>query len=191
NKDEMDVFAFAFGEENWKGWCENRKAKKLVQLPEDEKKLVESFEDDSRLIEQILFVAPQIRLSEEQTRGGGKSYTYLFTPESTYPGVGCGHASELSTVFNHPEDTELSGRAFDETFARTMRKMWVKFAKTGDPSLSAEDSPDGKEKAWPLYDTENKYVMIFDEFDIHPEKESKRKIVDWERTYFLTNYYMV
>ena len=29
--------------------------------------------------------------------------------------------------------------------------------------------------------------MVFDEFDIHPEKDSERKIVDWERTYFLTN----
>ena len=27
------------------------------------------------------------------------------------------------------------------------------------------------------------------EFDIHPEKEAQRKIVDWERTYFLSNYY--
>ena len=45
-------------------------------------------------------------------------------------------------------------------------------------------------KEWPLYDLENKQVMVFDEFDIHPAKESEVKIVDWERTYFLTNYYM-
>jgi len=29
---------------------------------------------------------------------------------------------------------------------------------------------------------------VFDEFNIHPEKESKLGIVDWDRTYFLTNY---
>ena len=191
NKDEMDVFAFAFGEENWKAWCADRKARILAKLTEDEKKLVESFEDDSRLIEQNMFVAPQIRLSEEQTRGGGKSYTYLFTPESVYPGVGCGHASELATVFALPEYNELAGREFDETFAKTMRKMWVQFAKTGNPSLSAEISPDGKAKAWPLYDLEDRNVMILDEFNIHPEKESERKIVDWDRTYFLTNYYTI
>jgi para-nitrobenzyl esterase len=105
--------------------------------------------------------------------------------------VGCGHASELATVFALPEYNELAGREFDETFARTMRKMWVQFAKTGNPSLSAEISPDGKAKEWPLYDLEDKNVMILDEFNIHPEKESERKIVDWERTYFLTNYYMI
>ena len=47
----------------------------------------------------------------------------------------------------------------------------------------------GKAKEWPLYDIENKQVMVLDEFNIHPEKESERKIVDWERTYFLTKLY--
>ena len=49
----------------------------------------------------------------------------------------------------------------------------------------------GKAKEWPLYDLENKQVMVLDEFNIHSEKESERKIVDWERTYFLTKYYML
>ena len=69
--------------------------------------------------------------------------------------------------------------------------MWVQFAKTGNPSLSAEISPDGKEKVWSIYDLKNKNVMIFDEFNIHSEKESKRKILDWKRTYFLTRYYCI
>jgi para-nitrobenzyl esterase len=123
--------------------------------------------------------------------GGGKSYTYYLTPESPDPIMKCGHAIELSIVFNHPEATAETGRAFDETFCRTMRKMWVQFAKTGNPSLSAEISPDGKAKEWPLYDIKEKQVMVLDEFDIHPAKESEVKIVDWERTYFLTKYYML
>ena len=101
-----------------------------------------------------------------------------------------GHAIELSELFNHAEETLVTGREFDKTFSKTMRKMWVKFAKTGNPSLSAEQSPDGKAKEWPLYDIENKYVMVFDEFNIHPEKEPERKIVDRDRTCFLTKYYL-
>ena len=53
-----------------------------------------------------------------------------------------------------------------------------------------DQSPDGKAKEWPLYDTKDKRVMVLDEFDIHPAKEADVRIVDWERTYFLTNYYM-
>ena len=126
-------------------------------------------------------------MSECQTMGGGKVYTYFFTVESSMPMLKSGHGEELPVVFCHPEMIE--GRLFDVTFQKTMRKMWVQFAKTGNPSLSADISPDGKAKVWPLYDLADKLVMVLDEFDIHPEKESERKIVDWEKTYFLTNYY--
>ena len=130
-------------------------------------------------------------MSENQTKAGGKSYTYYFTPESSLPLVRCGHAVELATVLNHPENTIFAGRAFDETFSKTMRKMWVQFAKTGNPSLGSDISPDGKAHEWPLYDLENKQVMVLDEFNIHPEKESELKIIDWNRTYFLTEYYCI
>jgi len=56
--------------------------------------------------------------------------------------------------------------------------------------LSAGISPDGKAHEWPLYDLKDKKVMVLDEFDIHPETESRRKIVDWDRTYFMTKYYI-
>ncbi len=200
NKDEMDYFVYSFGLEGWDNWIKNRKPLKLDKLPDEEKKLIESFcndvtgdyyEPDSRLFSQIWFNAPVIRLSESQAKAGGKVYTYYFTPESPDPIMKCGHALELSTVFNHPEMSADTGRSFDETFSKTMRKMWIQFAKTGNPSLSADISPDGKEKVWPIYDQENKRVMVLDEFNIHPEKESERKIVDWDRTYFLTKYYVV
>ena len=198
NKDEMNFFVYSFGPEGWDEWVSKRKNGRLAQLSDEEKALVDSFRNDvkgdsyqpdSSLFSQSWFNAPIIRLSEEQTKAGGKVYTYYFTPESPDPVMKCGHAIELASVFNHPEMSEDTGRVFDETFSKTLRKMWVQFAKTGDPSLSAEQSPDGKAKKWPLYDTENKQVMVFDEFDIHLEKEAERKIVDWERTYFLTKYY--
>ena len=198
NKDEMNFFVSSFGKEGWDKWIAERKQEKFAQLPAEERALVDSymkdvkgdyFQPDSSLFSQSWFNAAIIRLSECQTMGGGKCYTYYFTPESPDPIMKCGHAIELLVVFNHPEMTADTGRAFDETFCKTMRKMWVQFAKTGNPSLSADISPDGKAKEWPMYDLENKQVMVLDEFDIHPAKESEVKIVDWERTYFLTKYY--
>ena len=200
NKDEMNFFVSSFGQEGWDKWIAERKKEKFAQLPADDKALVESYmkdvkgdyyQPDSSLFSQCWFNAPIIRISEEQTKAGGKCFTYYFTPESPDPVMKCGHAIELSVVFNHPEFTADTGRAFDETFCKTMRKMWVQFAKTGNPSLGADISPDGKEKQWPLYDLKDKRVMVLDEFDIHPAKESDVKIVDWDRTYFLTKYYML
>ena len=199
NKDEMNYFVWGFGSD-WNEWAADRKAKKMAQMTDEEKALVESFCNDikgepyeytSRLFDQLVFIAPLFRLSENQTKAGGKTYTYYFTVESSDPLVRSCHSIELSTVFNHPEETFCTGRIFDATFSKTLRRMWVQFAKTGNPSLSATESPDGKAKEWPLYDLENKQLMIFDEFDIHPEKESQRKILDWDRTYFLTKYYCI
>ena len=198
NKDEMNFFVSSFGLEGWGVWVEERKKGKLAKLPAEEKALVDSFrkdvegdwyQPDASLLSQSWFNAPIIKLSECQTMGGGKVHTYYFTPESPDPVMKCGHAIELSIVFNHPEATSDMGRAFDENFCRAMRGMWVQFARTGNPSLSAADSPDGKAKEWPLYDIREKKVMVLDEFDIHPARESEVKIVDWDRTYFLTKYY--
>ncbi len=48
---------------------------------------------------------------------------------------------------------------------KTLRRMWIQFAKTGNPSLSADISPDGK--------------------------AHERGILDWDRGYGLTKYYFV
>ena len=201
NKDELNYFVYCFGgADNYNAWGDARKDKKMAELTDKEKVLVESFckdikgesyERTSRLFDQIVFIAPLFRMLENQTKAGGKTYAYYFTPESSLPIMRCGHAVEVAVVLNHPENTVFTGRAFDETFSKTMRKMWVQFAKTGNPSLSADLSPDGKAKEWPLYDLDNKKVMVFDEFNIHPEKENEKKILDWERTYFLTKYYCI
>ena len=199
NKDELNYFMVGVGGVNpFIEFYSKRWAKNITQLTDEEKALAESFCRDikgesydplCRLYDQIWFIAPLFRMSENQTKAGGKSYTYYFTVESSVPLMKSGHAVELASVLNHPEQTLETGRPFDETFSKTMRKMWVQFARTGNPSLTAEQSPDGKAKEWPLYDLENRSLMVFDEFNIHPAKESDLKILDWERTYFLTKYF--
>jgi para-nitrobenzyl esterase len=202
NKDEGGFLAFSMGVEGCTAFAADFKAQTLQALPEENKTLVESFCENAkdvgpeyprelRLLDQAVFIAPLFRLSENQTMGGGKAYAYFFTPESSVPLMRCAHTSEISTVFNHPEETLVTGRALDETFCKTLRRMWVQFAKTGNPSLTADISPDGKAHEWPIYDLKDRYVMVFDEFDIHAEKEAVRKILDWERTYDLTKYYTI
>ena len=199
NKDELNYFMFIIGgPEPFLEFGHKRMAKNFTVLTDEERGLVESFCKDikgesyeplCRLYDQIWFIAPLFRLTENHVKAGGKSYNYYFTVESSVPLMKSGHAVELSTVFNHPEDTLFTGKAFDETFSKTMRKMWIQFAKTGNPSLSAEISPDGKAHEWPLYNLEDKEFMVLDEFNIHTEKESELKLLDWERCYFLTKYF--
>ena len=199
NKDEMNFFLVGMGgPEPFNAWAADRKAKKLALMTDEEKALTESFCKDvkgesyepySKWFSQLMFNAPCIRLSESQTKAGGKSFTYYFTVESALPMLKSAHGMALAPLFKHPEMDGDTGRAFDETFSKTMRKMFVQFAKTGNPSINADISPDGKAKEWQLYDVSDKKVMVFDEFNIHQAKESDVKIVDWDRTFFLTKYY--
>lgn len=71
-----------------------------------------------------------------------------------------------------------------------MQRMWVNFAKTGDPSLTAGESPTGKAIQWELYNSDTRPIMVFDEFNVHQGYEPDYGIVDWERTYPLTKYFM-
>lgn len=189
NKEEMSTWKGSMGVDGYSAWANDLKEKKFAQLTDEEKELVQSFSNDisgetseqlSSLLDQIWFIAPFFRTAENQTAAGGKAYAYYFTVQS-------GHGMELTTVLDH---LEMNEGEIDENFAKTMRKMWVQFAKTGDPSLTADISPDGKAIEWPLYDSENKQVMVFDEFNIHSENESEIKLVDWDRTYFLTKYFI-
>ena len=198
-KDECSYFVAGVGVEAFMPWAKKCIAEKLAQCTEEEKALAESFCENfpgeeydklSHFMDQFWFNAPLIRTAENQVKGGGKTYVYHFRVESSIPMVKSGHAIELSELFNHAEETLITGREFDKTFSKTMRKMWVQFAKCGNPSLPADVSPDGKAKEWPLYDLKDKYVMAFDEFDIRAEKESDVNIVDWEKTYFMTKYYV-
>ena len=92
NKDEMNFFVSSFGKEGWDNWVAGRKQEKYAKLPADEKALVDSymndvkgdyFQPDSSLLSQSWFNVPIIKLSECQTKAGGKAFTYYFTPEST------------------------------------------------------------------------------------------------------------
>ncbi|WP_031554831.1 carboxylesterase/lipase family protein [Oribacterium sp. FC2011] len=200
NKDEFNYFVLALGVEGFIAWGEQRKAEKMAQLTDEQKTLVESFcknikgeiyEPLTRMFDQIWFNAPVFRTAEEQTRAGGRAYTYYFTVESAVPLLKSAHGVEVSTIFNHPEEMGDTGRVYDETFSRILRRIWVQFSKTGNPSLTAEESPDGKARDFPIYDPENRYVIVLDEFNIHAEKEAELKIVDWDKAYFLTNYYVL
>ena len=188
NKDEMNCFVADWGVEAFKAWAAERKTHKYAQLLTDEERAklesfckegaVEDWDPDSRLFGHSWFIEGAIKMSESQTTGGGKSYTYFYRVESSNPIRTSAHFEEVPIVFAHPELIE--GRPYDATFCKAMRKMWVQFAKTGVPSEN-----------WPLYDLKDKQVMVLDEFDIHPAKESEVKIVDWDGTCLLNKYYML
>ena len=133
NKDEMNCFVADWTVEGFKAWAADRKTKKYAQLLTDEERAkiesfckegaVEDWEPDSRLFGHSWFIEGAIKMSESQTKGGGKSYTYFYRVESSNPIRKSAHFEEVPVVFAHPEMIE--GRQFDATFMKTMRMMWT------------------------------------------------------------------
>ena len=199
NKDEMGQFAFFMTPDIFTQYFNMRFDNKFKTMaPEDVEKAKEfmditagnKYHKTFKLADQLYFIAPAFRMSENHAAAGGRTYHYFFRVETSIPYFLSGHAAELPAVFNNPQDLFFSGRPYDDTFNHTMQRMWVNFAKTGDPSLTAEESPTGEAIEWEMYNSETKPIMVFDEFNIHPDIEGNYGIVDWERTYPLTKYYI-
>lgn len=97
-----------------------------------------------------------------ETTGKGKTFLYhSITPSHRDPAeyngfeLGACHASEVSYIFNNTHWPEVSGFNQDKKYAEVLQKMWINFAKTGDPSTD--------EYKWPEFTKENWNVMILDD----------------------------
>ncbi len=199
NKDEMGQFAYFMTPDGFTEYFNARYDNKYKTMSPEDVEKAKAFMDNIpgnkfhktyKLGDQLYFIAPVFRVSENHTAGGGRTYHYFFRVETTMPFFLSGHAAELPAVFNNPQDTFFSGRAYDDTFNHIMQRMWVNFAVKGDPSLTAEESPTGEAIQWDLYNSDTKPVMIFDEFNVRQSTEGDYGIVDWERAYPLTKYFI-
>lgn len=199
NKDEMGQFAFFMTPDIFTQYFNMRYDYRFSTMPPEDVEKAKAFMENTlgnrfhkafKFGDQVFFLAPVFRMSENHTAAGGKTYHYYFRVETSIPYFLSGHAAELPAVFNNPQDTFFSGRPYDDAFNHTMQRMWVNFAKKGDPSLTAEESPTGEAIQWDMYDADKKPVMVFDEFNVHPGFEGDYGIVDWVNTYPLTKYFI-
>ena len=129
NKNELNYFVYGLGVEPYNNWEYARKKIKLAQLTDAEKSLIESFCKD-------------IKGESYERTVAFWSRWYLLRRCSDFRKIKQTPAAIRTSTLR----PNFTGREFDETFSKTMRKMWVQFAKAGNPSLSAEISPDGKAK---------------------------------------------
>ena len=101
-------------------------------------------------------------ISHGATEGAGKNYLYYFTTDShlnpkEFQGfnIGACHAAEVSYLLNNLDWPEVSGPNQSPEFAATLQRMWINFAKTGDPSVPGIE--------WPEFTKENWNVMVLDD----------------------------
>ncbi|MCI5792479.1 MAG: carboxylesterase family protein [Lachnospiraceae bacterium] len=143
-------------------------------LPED----MDHVEKYTEFINDIVFRVPSVKLAECHADAGGNSYVYYFAKESTNPGMGACHASELAYVFNSPDETIFSGEV-DTELAKKMSNMWANFARTGNPSIEGF--------TWEKFDTDNRKTLVIgndssltmEEDPLGEQREYMEDLVKW------------
>ena len=117
-----------------------------------------------RMTNDLIFHVQQYSqaISHGATEGTGKNYLYYFTTDShlnpkEFQGfnIGACHAAEVSYLLNNLDWPEVSGPNQSPEFAETLQRMWINFAKTGDPSVPGIE--------WPEFTKENWNVMVLDD----------------------------
>ena len=120
----------------------------------------------------LLFRGPAILQSEAHASHGYRTYMYYWTYPSAIPLLKACHAVELSYVFNNSDETIYTGEKAYPKLADAVQRMWVNFAKTGDPSI--------EEARWEPYSESQRNTMILGD-PIRAEKDWKdteRKCVE-------------
>ena len=143
------------------------------------------------MLDQMTFFLGSFKIANSYAKGaaesenGGSIYSYLYRVESSEPYIKSGHSVELPGLFGNPCKM-LCGRTFDEKLGRLMQRMWINFAKTGNPSVPAEESPYGKAFDWTKYTQKENAAAIFDEFETHMDTYKNIGLID-ERIHSILN----
>jgi para-nitrobenzyl esterase len=91
---------------------------------------------------------------------------YYWKVPSTIRFRGACHAVELAYVFGNLDETIYTGRKGKKSIAEVVQRMWVNFAKTGNPSTVPY--------RWPKYGRQYRATMIIDS-NIHVEMSPRDK----------------
>jgi para-nitrobenzyl esterase len=129
---------------------------------------------ETGLVEKLLpllirneFIAPAVRLAEEQVRHGATVRMFRFDRPNPNTGYAM-HGDELPYVFNRPNSYD------DPALAERMHRAWIAFARTGDPNT-------GEGPEWPAYDPVRRAVRVFDAVCRVEDDPCRDERLQWEQ----------
>ena len=105
----------------------------------------------AELLNDLMFRGPAIEMAQRHAASGGRTYMYYWTKSLSDPIYGACHGSEVSYVLNTGRQIKM-GDVHNPFLAAEVQRMWVNFAKTGNPSSSTH--------YWPAYETTQRATMV-------------------------------
>lgn len=194
-----ETFSFVCGyggPENYALGYLPRVAKLLAYCKPEEQQLVRGYlkagdgTEGKRVEEftnQVMFFCPVKRMTEGQVKAGGKAWLYFWTaPSLQLKQPVAGHGADVPVVLNNAVSLGLEPER--TAFDRAAQRLWVNFAKYGNPSLSAEDSFDGKPVRWEPFREKKPFALGIDRSGLTDQYDELEGVTD-SRFMSLTDYY--
>ena len=105
----------------------------------------------AELLNDLMFRGPAIEMAQRHAASGGRTYMYYWVKALSDPIYGACHGAEISYVLNTGRQIK-NGDRHNPFLAAEVQKMWVNFAKTGNPSTSVH--------FWPAYESTQRATMV-------------------------------
>ena len=137
-----------------------------------------------------LFRAGQMYQAIAHAKQGGKEFFYRVDKEVEGPRqeiLKACHAVELPFLFGNFDKEQAKNTKENRVYSKQLQRMWVNFAKTGNPSLSAKDNPDGKAVEWLPFTNDTRKVMILAQGNLHMEENPEAERTELEQKLIATN----
>jgi len=122
---------------------------------------------DTEFITNHYFTNGMLAQASYHARNGGKGYVYVMNqPMDLNPELKACHGMDLYFVFGNFDGKMMRGTVPQQELAANVQKMWVNFAKTGNPSTD--------EYKWPEYTEKERATMIIGP-EIYVENDPDRE----------------
>ena len=128
--------------------------------------------NETEFYTEILFRIPSTKQAELHSLAGGKTWVYYWTYPSAIEYYKACHAVELAYVFNNLDERIYTGDNINPDLAKRVQKMWVNFARTGNPSIT--------NYIWPEYNLPDRSVMYIGELQgiVNDPLSEERKLLE-------------
>lgn len=169
-KDEYNYWTSLLGKEENMNAMQKQVDEALKDMNDDQKARFEKFmslqkgDEYNKLLQFVnyrSFHCPARFEADTHVANKQNAYVYYFTEESNDPELLSNHGYDLGFVLGNVEEDKAKDIPSAWKLSSIMQKMWVNFAKTGNPSLNDGDVEGIKAIKWDKYNFENYPVMVF------------------------------
>ena len=193
-KDEYNYWTMLYGKELNMQMTQQLIDNSLKDMNDEQLAKYEKFmslqegDDYNKLLQYInfrSFHAPARYEADAHAANNQNTYVYLFTEESNDEDLLSYHSFDLGFVLGNVNEKDVKDIPEAYKLSEIMQRMWVNFAKYGDPSICEGEVDEINNINWDKYEIDNPLVMILNSKECRMECDPIKENCDLIKELFL------